>query len=54
MSKIKDESFHISKATNMKLVVPRAILLASGKAKTISNANQILDAEPIVRRAISG
>jgi len=37
----------------MKLVVPRAILLASGKAKTISNANQILDAEPIVRRAIS-
>lgn len=51
--KSKNESFHISKATNMKLVVPRAILLASGKANTISNANQILETEPIVRRAIS-
>jgi len=36
----------------MKLVVPRAILVGSGKAKTIKEAEVILNNEPIVRKAI--
>ena len=48
---LKDASFHIGVASSKKLVVPRAILLASG-TETIQKANDILAAEPVVRKAI--
>jgi len=48
----KLDSDHIAVASRKKLVVPRAILLASSKTSTVEAANRILAEEPVVRRAI--
>ncbi|XP_065890645.1 glucokinase regulatory protein-like [Dysidea avara] len=50
----QDVSAHIKKATEMKKVVPTALLLAqSSRQFTVKNARALLEQDPIVRRVIT-
>lgn len=51
MDKIDDRkiSEHIQRALKIQMVVPKAILLASGKARTVHEANNMLQSQTSIR-----
>ncbi|CBY16465.1 unnamed protein product, partial [Oikopleura dioica] len=48
----REETFHIKKATPMNNIIPRAILLSSNRAQTVTEATLILKENPVIRNAI--